>query len=148
MRFLSLFIRFIRRLFGAAPSNADVSALTEIGGTGEPNMTITLRMGQAPRSFRVVPNKGDNTVEDVTSNVSGGAEGDAYVGKGAYVSEPGNPLAFTLAALAPTSVGAPSILNWSFDSATEAGETQTVTGSAEIIVLPENADGSELQEIV
>ncbi len=139
--------RFFRWLFGAAPSNADVSALVEIEGIGEQTMaSITLRMGQPARAFRIVPNKGDNTVESVSSNIGGGADGDAFVGKSAYASEPGNPLTLTLTPLAVTET--PSVLNWSFDSATEPGETQTVTGSALITVLPENADDSDIEEIV
>ena len=142
MRFL---VRLFRWLFGVA-QNADGSALTEIGGTGEDMDNVTLHMGQA-KSYRIVPNKNDVTVEDVTKNIGGSATSDGFVGLSDYVSEPGNPLALTLTPEAPTAPGVPSILNWSFDSDTEGG-VQTVVGSAAVTVLPENADDSSLQEIV
>lgn len=145
MRALAWLSRALAWLFGAA-LNADGSTLTEIGGEGGTVESITLRMGQGDRSFRVVPNKGDTTVEAVGTNVGGSATGDGFVGLGPYVSEPGNPLAFTLSPLSPTSV--PSQLNWTFDSATEPGETQTVSGSIQVTVLPENADGATVEPIL
>ena len=115
--------------------------------------TITLRVGQNPRSFRVVPNKGDVTVEDVTRSISGGVDGDGFVGLSQYVSEPGNPLAVTLPVIAPHPAGTthattPTHLVGSFDSATEPGEVQTVPFDVAILVLPENADAATIEEIV
>lgn len=147
VRALAWLVRAFTWLFGAA-LNADGATLTAIEGEGENVESITLRMGQGIRSFRIVPNRGDLTVEDVSTTIGGGASGDAYVGLGPYVSEPGNPLAFTLTPLAPTPAGVPSVLGWQFDSATEPGETQTVAGSISVTVLPENADGATVEPIV
>lgn len=144
----ALIRRIWQWLIGAAP-NADGSFLAEIGDARSQLMTeIALMMGAAPRSFRIVPNKGDVTVEDVAKSIGGSAVSDGFVGLSPYASEPGNPLAFTLTPEAPTPPGVPSILAYTFDSATEPGVTQPVVGSVAVTVLPENATDAEVVEIV
>ena len=145
MRYL---IRLIHWLFGVAP-NADGTSLVEIVGTLEiPMADVTLRMGEVPRSFRIKPNKNDETVEDISRSIGGGVDGDAYVGLAQYASEPSNLLAVTLTPLFPTPAGTPSHLVGQFDSNTEPGQTQVVPFDYTIEVLPENADGSTLEEIL
>lgn len=138
--------RFWRWLIGAAP-NADAATLSEIGAARDEDMTeITLMMGAAPRSFRIVPNKGDVTVENVSVAIAPGW-GGPHATLSPYAAEPDNPLAFTLTPTLATD-GNPDTLSYSFDSATEPGAVQTVSGSVPITVLPENATEAEVVEIV
>ena len=150
MRFL---LRFLRWLFGVA-QNADGATLTEIKGTGDDDMTeITLRVGAAPRSFYIKPNKNDSSVEDIVRSISGGVTGDQFVSCSQFSGDPSNLLKVTLSALEAHPAGtthatSPSSLTGTFDSATEPGETQTVSFNFKILCLPENADAAELEEII
>jgi hypothetical protein len=123
-----------------------------VGGLPMEVNAVTVRVGADPQFLQVIPRKADGSVdpsvENVVVTVDGGVGGNGFVEVVPF-GDGSDPLKFGVKAIAtdPGDVPHTSGLSVTFDSATEEGETQTVTKSITVTSIAENATTATIETI-